>query len=172
MKGKDPYYSPNLAGYKHKYFCSYLYPYEDRESFVEPEVWKEEIDPAWYNECLTITLEYIKTERRLDMQEEENAYLIEGWAYVLNMDNSRYDRTLLLQGENGTIYGFSLFDRYRQDVVDILPEQVNVGISGFVCRIHKDALPAGNYKVALLYKDRCSRQRLYRECQEKLVVGV
>ncbi|MCH5279939.1 MAG: glycosyltransferase [Lachnospiraceae bacterium] len=170
LKGKDPYYNINLAGYKHKYFCSYLYPYEKRDNFSVPRVYKEQIEPEWHNECLTITLEHVKTERKLDILEEENAYLIEGWAYVLNMDNSRYDRTMLLQGEDGTLYELDIFDRYRQDVVDILPEQTNVGISGFVCRIRKDALPSGNYKVALLYKDRCSRQRLYRECPQGLVV--
>ena len=170
LKGKDPYYNINLAGYKHKYFCSYLYPYEKRDCFSEPQEFKEEIEAEWHNECLTITLEHVKTERRLDILEEENAYLIEGWAYVLDMNNSRYDRTMLLHGADGTIYELELFDRYRQDVVDILPEQENVGISGFVCRIRKDALPKGRYKVALLYKDKCSRQRLYNECAKELVV--
>lgn len=170
LKGKDPYYNPNLAGFKHKYFCSWLYPYEQRKQYNELKDFKQNILPEWHNECLVITLEHVRLERKLDLDEERDVYWLEGWAYVLNMDNSRYKRKLLLIDKDEKIYELSLYDRYRQDVVDILPEQTNVGISGFSCRIKKEDLQPGEYRVALLYGDCCSRQKLYRECGERMIV--
>ena len=62
------------------------------------------------------------------------------------------------------------FDRYRPDVVDILPEQVNVALSGFSCRIKREDLKVGTYKIAVLFEDTCSRQKLYKECETVLTV--
>lgn len=170
LKGNDPYYNPNLAGYKHKYFCNYLYPYEKSDCYNQIKHYKGNSLKEWNNECLIITLEHARLARRLNLNDEKKVYWLEGWAYVLNMDSSRYKRTLLLIDEAERMYEVSVFDRYRQDVVDILPEQVNVGLSGFSCRIKREDLPQGEYRVALLYRDMCSRQRLYRECDKKLIV--
>lgn len=170
LNGKDPYYNPNLAGFKHKYFCSYLYPYERRTQYNGLKGFDREILPEWHNECLIVNLEHVRQERKLDLKEERDVYWLEGWAYVLNMDNSRYKRKLLLIDGEGKLYELSLHDRYRPDVVDILPEQIHVGISGFSCRIKKEDLQPGEYRVALLYSDCCSRQKLYRECEEKMIV--
>lgn len=170
LKGKDSYYNPNLAGFKHKYFCSYLYPYERRNCYNQVKPFKGKIKEEWHNDCLTVTLEHVRLERKLDLQEEQDVYWLEGWAYVLNMDTSRYERSLVLIDESGSMYEASLHDRYRQDVEEILPEQTNVGLAGFSCRIRRDELHPGEYTVALLYRDKCSRQRLYKECKEKLIV--
>lgn len=169
LEKKDPYYNENLAGYKHKYFCNYLYPYEERERFCTVRPYRGRIKDVWHNDCIMLTLEHAKLERKLSMQEMD-AYWLEGWAYVLDMDQSRYKRTLLLVSETGQMYEAGMFDRYRQDVVDILPEQTNVGLSGFFCRIRRGELAPGTYKVALLYKDMLSRQRLYKECDKLLEV--
>jgi GT2 family glycosyltransferase len=170
LKSRDPYYNPNLAGYKHKYFCNFLYPYEQRRAYNSVKPFKGKIPPQWKNDCLMITLEHARMERKLDLKDENDIYWLEGWAYVLNMDNSRYKRTMLLIDEKEQMYEVSLYDRYRQDVVDILPEQSNIGVAGFSCRIKKEDLESGEYRVALLYRDCCSRQRLYKECDKKLVV--
>lgn len=169
LEKKDPYYNENLAGYKHKYFCNYLYPYEERERFCTVRPYRGRIKGVWHNDCIMLTLEHARLERKLSMQEKD-AYWLEGWAYVLNMDQSRYKRTLLLVSETGQMYEAGIFDRYRQDVVDILPEQTNIGLSGFFCRIRRGELAPGKYKVALLYKDMLSRQRLYKECDKLLEV--
>ena len=169
LKGKDPYYGPNLAGFKHKYFCSYLYPYEQRDCYCGVKAFDGEIRPEWHNNCLTITLEHARMERKLDLTDEEDVYWLEGWSYVLDMDNSRYLRTLLLIDESGACFEVDAYDRYRPDVAEILPEQVNVELAGFSCRIKKAKLKPGTYKVALLYRDMCSRQRLYKECENVFV---
>lgn len=170
IKGKDPFYSPNLAGFKHKYFCSFLYPYEQRLSFNKPLSFNREIKEEWHNNCLTVTIEHVRLERKLDLEDEKDVYWIEGWAYVLGMDSSRYEKKLLLTDEVGQTISVVPFERYRPDVVEILPEQTNVALSGFSCRIKREDLKAGEYRIAIFLKDTCSRQRLYKECDERLVV--
>ncbi|MGN0246143.1 MAG: glycosyltransferase [Lachnospiraceae bacterium] len=170
IKGKDPFYSPNLAGFKHKYFCSFLYPYEQRLSFNKPLSFNREIKEEWHNNCLTVTIEHVRLERKLDLEDEKDVYWIEGWAYVLGMDSSRYEKKLLLTDEVGQTLSVVPFERYRPDVVEILPEQTNVALSGFSCRIKREDLKAGEYRISVLLKDTCSRQRLYKECEERLVV--
>ena len=170
LRKRDQYHNPNLAGYKHKYFCNYEYPYERRECYNRIRPFHTKIKENWHNDCLMITVEHAKLMRKLRLDESEDAYWIEGWAYVLNMDSSRYKRVLLLIDEKGQMFEVDFFDRYRQDVVDILPKQECVGVSGFSCRIKRSDLKAGKYQVALLYKDRCSRQRLFKACDKYLLV--
>ena len=170
IKGKDPFYSPNLAGFKHKYFCSFLYPYEQRLSFNKILPFKHAIKEEWHNNCLTVTIEHVRLERKLDLEDEKDVYWIEGWAYVLGMDSARYEKTILLTDQAGRVFSVVPFERYRPDVVDILPEQTNVALSGFSCRIKREDLTAGEYKIAIFLKDTCSRQRLYKECDQRLIV--
>lgn len=170
LKGKDPFYNPNLAGFKHKYFCSYLYAYEQRNAYNIVYPWKKPIQENWNNNCLSVTIEHIRLERKLDLKDEKDVYWIEGWAYVLGMDSSRYDRKIFLTDKDGKVYFVRPFDRYRPDVVNILPLQINVAISGFSCRIRQHDLKPGKYSVAVLYSDQCSRQKLYKKCEEVLIV--
>lgn len=166
----DPYHNRNLAGYKHKYFCNYLYPYEVRDCFCKVSRFSKKIKDVWYNNAIMITLEHAKLERKLNMAEKD-VYWIEGWAYVLNQNQSRYKRELILVHESGIKYKVDIHERFRQDVVDILPKQTNIGLSGFSCRIKRGDLPKGEYTIALFYKDTQSRQRLYKECEKKLIVS-
>lgn len=172
LKGKDPFYNPNLAGFKHKYFCGYLYPYEQRLSFSSVEIFSKDIIPEWHNNCLMVTLEHVRLERKLDLEDERDVYWLEGWAYVLGMDSARYKKKIILINADETKKKFVIqpFDRYRQDVVDILPDQVNVALSGFSCRIKREDLQEGKYKIAVLFEDTCSRQKLYKECGTGLTV--
>ena len=170
LNGKDPFYNPGLAGFKHKYFCSYLYPYEQRLAKNEIHQFRGQIKKEWYNNCLTVTIEHIRLERRLNLTDEVDVYWIEGWAYVLGMDNARYSCQLILTDENGSRFTVTPFERYRPDVVDILPEQNGVALAGFSARLRREDLHPGSYGVSVLFRDRCSRQRLYKECEEILTV--
>ena len=170
LNGKDPFYNPGLAGFKHKYFCSYLYPYEQRLAKNEIHQFRGQIKKEWYNNCLTVTIEHIRLERRLNLTDEVDVYWIEGWAYVLGMDNARYSCQLILTDENGSRFTVTPFERYRPDVVDILPEQNGVALAGFSARLRREDLHPGSYGVSVLFRDRCSRQRLFKECEEILTV--
>ena len=119
-----------------------------------------------------VTLEHVRLERKLDLEDERDVYWLEGWAYVLGMDSARYKKKIILINADETKKKFVIqpFDRYRQDVVDILPDQVNVALSGFSCRIKREDLQEGKYKIAVLFEDTCSRQKLYKECGTGLTV--
>ncbi|MDE7205609.1 MAG: hypothetical protein K2N90_00315, partial [Lachnospiraceae bacterium] len=60
--------------------------------------------------------------------------------------------------------------RYRKDVAAILPDEVNVELTGFCSWIFEGALPAGTYELWMTAKDCCSRQRLYRDMEKTLVI--
>jgi hypothetical protein len=86
------------------------------------------------------------------------------------MDSSRYERSLILTFNDEEILTVPIYTRNRPEVVDILPDESHVGLTGFVVRIKRNDLKRGEYRVGLLYKDQCSRQRLYKECEKVLYV--
>ncbi|MBO5292534.1 MAG: glycosyltransferase family 2 protein [Lachnospiraceae bacterium] len=168
---QDPFYSPLLAEHFSDYICSYEYEYERRDCYTGIRPYRKRILPEWKNDCLTVNVEHARRERKLDLTEQSEVYWIEGWSYVLGMDNCRYTRSILLTEEKtDVIYEAEALTRYREDVEAILPQQVHVALAGFVCRIPKEKLPAGSYRIAMLVKDGCSSQKLYRETEAILTV--
>ena len=97
-------------------------------------------------------------------------YLIKGWAYIPGADNARYKMKLLLVNEKGKVWEMPIMKRYRKDVAAILPDEVNVEMTGFCCWIYEGSLPAGTYDIWLTAKDCCSRQRLYRSAGKQLEI--
>lgn len=170
LKGFDPFYSRNLAVHSNLYLSNFMYAYEKRDYYTEVKLWKKPEPEQWENGCLTVNAEHARKEKKLEFTERDDVYWIEGWSYVLGMDNCRYKRSLLLLGSEGKIYQAAVLNRYRKDVEEILPEQQNVALAGFVCRIPKDALPADTYTVSMLASDRCSNQRLYAKTEMKFTV--
>lgn len=170
LKGFDPFYSRNLAVHSNLYLSNFMYAYEKRDYYTEVKLWKKPEPVQWENGCLTVNAEHARKEKKLEFAERDDVYWIEGWSYVLGMDNCRYKRSLLLLGSGGKIYQAAVLDRYRKDVEEILPEQQNVALAGFVCRIPKDALPNDTYTVCMLASDRCSNQRLYAKTEMKFTV--
>lgn len=166
---RDPYYNVNLTTNKDSFVCHYLYPYENRDLFSRVVKNARAIPPKWHNNCLNLTVEHAVWDKRMHRTEEER-FWIEGWWYVLGMDNARYKATVVLTPKEGNPVYVSVFIRYRKDVEEIL-EQQNVGLSGFVCRIKKGDLPKGTYRIGLLLKDSCSRQKLYKEEEQTITIA-
>ena len=163
LRGYDPFYSRNLAGISNIYNADFMYEFEMGNCYVKVKPWKKPEPLQWKNECLIVNLEHGRLERKLELTDRDEVYWIEGWSYVLGMDNCRYRRSILLQGEKGGIYEAEVMSRYRKDVTAVLPGQVNVDLAGFVCRIPAGALPADTYTISMLAKDQCSNQKLYRK---------
>ena len=124
----------------------------------------------WENGCLMVHVEHGRLERRLEITDKDEVYWIEGWSYVLGMDNCRYRRSLLLHGGKGGIYEVQVLTRYRKDVRAVLPDQTNVDLAGFVCRIPKSALPEDTYTISMLARDRCSHQKLYQKTDKSFTI--
>lgn len=170
LKHFDPFHSPNLAGNSNLYLPNYIYAFEKRDCGIQVKKWRGAEPVKWENECLIVNVEHAKEEKKLELKDQNDVYWIEGWSYILGLDNCRYKRSLLLISEQGRIYEAELLNRYRKDVAAVLPQQINVGMAGFTCRFPKGTIPAGTYTIALLAKDCCSGQRLYRRTEKKMVI--
>lgn len=103
-------------------------------------------------------------------ERRKSYYLIKGWAYVPGADNARYQFKMLFVNGEGSVWELPVQKRYRKDVAAILPDEVNVELAGFCSWIFEDTLPAGTYELWMTAKDYCSRQRLYRNMEKKLVI--
>lgn len=163
FEGRDPFYSENLIGNAVEYDVNYCYEYEREGCYSTLKKGPQQIPQQWYNESIYVTVERAGRKQLYEGTMRDDSYLIEGWAYVLNQDNSRYEMQLLLQAQDGTWYRSNVYRKYRTDVVKILPEQQNIALSGFVAKLKETDLPEGEYRVYLLMKDRCSRQRLLKD---------
>lgn len=174
MEGQDPFYSPNLLGNAVDYLVNYRYDYELEDCFTKLLPPPSEIPEEWYNDSIMATVEHCGMPRFRESLKEyakgEETCLIEGWAYVLEQDNCRYDMSLLLaplkedeESEVRFAYEAEVMRRYRPDVVRILPEQTHVELSGFVTRWQLSQIKPGSYRIYLFFKDKCSRQRLIKD---------
>lgn len=167
----DPFYSCNLAGYRVPYDCSYQYPYEKHTVYNRFKKGNGKDFTKWENNCLTIFMDHYDVEAKTDIRDMKDIVLIEGWAYVLGMDNARYKRSLILTNvSTSEMVLVPVMDRYRKDVAEILPNETNVDLAGFVVRLEKNILSEGEWNIGLLASDCCSRQKLYKKCEEVLVI--
>ncbi len=132
-----------------------------------------ELDPVWYNECLYMGLEFTGDESAWKTGRSGGGdYYIQGWSYAVSVDNSRYEKSLLMkairlqdrqdeQGENEErLWKIPYRECYRPDFQENLPYIDHPALSGVSVWIGRDALPKGEYLIGYLWEDMCSRQKL------------
>lgn len=159
----DPFYNPNLIDHKTLYEPNYIYDFEKRDLMSKYRYFKKTIPPEWMNESLRMQLEIKKY--------KDGVWYLEGWAYVMGTDNSAYNRYLVLreEKEGGEMLKISTLPRYRKDVAEQFPDEKNIGLSGFVCRIPDKILKKNiRYQIALLAKAKYSRQVLFTMSEEQI----
>lgn len=170
MWGKDPFYSRNLIGNAIDYLINFKYVYE-REAYRTPfRPFEEAIQPEWFNDSIYITIEHNELVDALEERNIVQVHHISGWAYVLDQDNARYEMHVVLKTSDGRYLIADTPRHWRPDVVQILPEQVNVQMSGFLARADQGTLPVGEYSIMIYMKDFCSRQRLLKDSGQILKV--
>ena len=101
---------------------------------------------------------------------------LQGYGVVLGDNNACYDKYVLLQDEVGKVYQLAIEGQYRPDLVENLPDQVNVGLSGFCMDVTKaiateqtarsggngvTGLFSGRYRVGVLARNRVGSLVLY-----------
>lgn len=92
---------------------------------------------------------------------EYSNYYFQGYAFVIGADNACYERMLLLKSrETGKIWGLSVENQRRPDIKKHLRDQTNVELTGFAAKLRNTDLAPGTYRLGMLMKDKCSRQRL------------
>ena len=160
----DPYYSEQLTDNAPDYHIGYHYPYERLLDTASPEKreGKQELQKA-LSGAVMLTVERAGKQHKIYL-EEPDIVEAEGWCYMLWEDNCLFERWLILEPEQGDFYyKVPVKERLRPDVEEILPRQKNIALSGFVCRVLKEDIAFGKYRIGMLYRNVCSG-RMYYQC--------
>lgn len=168
---RDPFIGTLMNSGDPEYQCRWLEGYElvnvsSGDSRLEEG--KKLPKTSSMNQAIMIVVEDCGKERFV--KTTKPYYLIKGWAYVPGVDNARYQFKLLFVNKNGKVWELPVQKRYRKDVAAILPDEVNVEMTGFCSWIFEGTLPPDTYELWMTAKDGCSRQRLYRSMEKTLTI--
>lgn len=168
---RDPFIGTLMNSGDSEYQCRWLEGYElvnvsSGDSRLEEG--KKLPKVSAMNQAIMIVVEDCGKERFV--KTTKPYYLIKGWAYVPGVDNARYQFKLLFVNQNGKVWELPVQKRYRKDVAAILPDEVNVEMTGFCSWIFEGTLPPDTYELWMTAKDGCSRQRLYRSMEKTLTI--
>lgn len=176
MWNGDPYYSRKLVtdilddGFKPA--CRF----EEKRLSEKADVIRveREMKEQWHNDNLYMGVEFTGDRCAWETGVHGGGdYYIQGWSYALNVDNSRYKKSLLLKpvGEqSGELWKIPYEECFRPDLEEKLPYIDHSGLCGVSVWIAEDALPAGRYVIGWFWEDTCSRQKLYKFTAETLTV--
>lgn len=159
LAGKDPYYSPHLGRQgldvqvrpayvtmRNRLQKANVRKWQDRSAFRE--------DP-----CLRVVIE------------DERKGELTGYIVVLGDDNACYDRSLILQGEEGILYEMAMEGQYRPDLMENLPDQRHVALCGFWMQLESGALPRGRYRIGAIANRKVGNMRLLNWTNRFMRVG-
>lgn len=153
FRGKDPYYHRDLIDNASNYVCNFKFPYEDALCTQEAEPkQKPALRKLLKRACpdvLRLTVDRAELQHKI-LKEEPDIVWIMGWSYIPGADNAAYRRKLVLQRSDGAGYLAVPMDWHRKDVEDILPGQKHIGLAGFVLRLRREELAAGEYRTGML----------------------
>lgn len=96
-------------------------------------------------------------------------YLIQGHAFVAGSDNARYNKYIIL-GKKDRYYQITPEVCLRRDVEENLPDQMNVGLSGFRAVLSAGKISPGSYTIGVLAVDCCSRGKLINWTGRKIEI--
>lgn len=167
----DPYYSGQLAGDALDYGIGYRYPYEKTllTADIDMQTGKRALQRT-VSDAVMLTVERVEDRRKLYL-EEPDVLEVEGWCYAAGQDNCLFERWLILEAEKEEFYyQIPVSERRRPDVEAILPQQKNIELSGFVCRILKQDIISGEYAVGMLYRNLCDGKLFYRRSERKVLI--
>lgn len=167
----DPYYSEQLIDNASDYRIGYRYPYDRLLLTATPERREKKAElQKNLSAAVMLTVERAGDQKKIYLYEPD-ILETEGWCYMLGRDNCLYERWLILEAESGDFYyQIPVKERLRPDVEAILPQQKNVELSGFTCRILKENLTSGEYAVGMLYRNLLSGELSYGRSDKKLRV--
>ncbi len=175
---QDPFIGTLMNDGEPKYGCRWLEGYElVNLSDCDDKLLqgKRLPDAATMNNAIMVVVEDCGKEQFVKAltkggKQKKAYYLIKGWAYIPGVDNARYTFKILLVNGEGRVWELPVQKRYRKDVAAILPDEVNVELTGFCSWIFEGTLAPGTYQLWITAKDGCSRQRLYRDMERELVI--
>lgn len=169
LYGKDPFYHKYLAGDMLSTGFELKAEYEpEKEELPVRTMDTGELERGTREDgCVMISLEYAGPAADFGGRKDKTELLIQGYCFISGSDNALFEKWILLKPEEdaekngGKLSGIRPEPLRRKDVEDNLPDQVHVGLSGFCAVIDGRELAKGSYRIGILAKDRCSRQKLY-----------
>lgn len=161
LDGFDPFYSDNLIDNASDYRCNYKFPYEEQLNTTTPAKVEAKTLRKAKEGKVRLTVDRAEQQHKIHASEPDIIWIM-GWSYVPGADNAAYERTLVLQREDGLTYEAEVFPWHRVDVEKILPQERHIGLAGFVTRIRKADLESGTYRIGVL----CTRQAGKKRCMD------
>lgn len=161
------------------------------------------LENIWHNECLYMGIEFAGSEDswingpgyKKDLNDsmgkdtsKTHKFYIQGWSYAINVDNSRYQKKLLLkpivqeakssaepeltvgkqyltaenqQSVDGKLWEIPYTPILRPDMASKLPYIEKPELTGVSVWFESGEIPQGEYLIGYLWEDTCSRQKLY-----------
>ena len=106
---------------------------------------------------------------------ENNGMIISGYSFVAGGNNATFDKEIWLvpyetSRDGQPIYKVRLNNCFRQDVAKSVPDQVNVGLSGFQIKLDTEDLLPGKYVIWVRQKERFGKLRLFKKTNRSIVV--
>lgn len=153
LEGVDPYFGAGLAreGLDTRIRAAYetagnhLQVAEKEASLLDIEIYRQDA-------CVMFRVE------------DSTHGQIHGFGVVLGDNNACYEKRLIFREQTasveGTVYAITPDLQYRPDLIENMPDQENVGLSGFWVALTKGALPAGNYRIGMAVRNRVTGLRL------------
>jgi len=125
----------------------------------------EELDKYRLDPCLHV---------RLEICRDFPNVVLHGYGVVLGSDNSAFETELLFRNtkDPSIVFALEQTHQYRIDLVENMPDQINVGLGGFAVEFGKNALPVGEYEVGMLASDKTSKLKIYWFTERKIRIGV
>lgn len=176
MWNHDPYYSGKLVTDILDKGFQPACRFEERRLSKKADVIRieTEMKEEWHNDSLYMGIEFAGDRHAWETGRPGGGdYYIQGCSYAVNVDNSRYEKSLLLrplEGEHGGLWKVPFEGCYRPDLEENLPFINHPELCGVSVWIAEDALPAGRYMIGHFWEDTCSRQKLYKFVPEVLTV--
>ena len=153
LRGKDPFYHKNLIDNASDYRCNFKFPHEDHLAVQEgrylvKSALRRLIKKARRGQ-LRLTVDLAGLQHKI-LADEPDIFWVMGWSYLPGADNAAFKREVVLQRTEGAGYLAVPVDWHREDVEAILPEEKHIGLAGFVLRMRREELAAGEYRIGML----------------------
>lgn len=153
FRGRDPFYHKDLIDNASRYACNYKFPYE--EALVTQEAVSltksnlKKIRKKALRGMLQLTVDRAELQHKI-LKEDPDILWIMGWSFIPGADNAAFERKVVLQRKDGAGYLAVPVDWHREDVESVLPEEKNIGLAGFVLRLRREEISAGEYQIGML----------------------
>ena len=149
LEGVDAFYHRHLTGDELNYTCNYKAAWADSREITAFSTESVKESAKAKRGLLKLTIDSVGIQRKLSLSEPD-MITVSGWSYLPGENNAEYRRIILLKREDGTLRQAEPFPCLRRDVEEVLTEEVNISLAGFVLRFLKKSLAAGSWQIGML----------------------